>query len=597
MWLVCLCASVGCAAAAVLIALASYAGRGWKKHRPKMLNILFVGVFLATLLMFYPIHSASAEASALGPWRAFLLSVFNGMQVFAIGCEFAVVQEGLILCPEWLNGFYQAWAATLFVVAPVLTFGFVLSLFKNVSAYLKYLGAFFRDVYVFSTLNEKALVLAADLKRKYPRSAIVFTDVFEDNEESSYERVEQAKALGAICFKKDILVVDFKKHSRKKALWFFAIDEDETENINQALKLIESYKDRKHTNVYVFSTKIEGELLLTSIDKGSVKVRRVNEVRSLVNRVLYEQGEMIFQNAWAVEEDGRRCISAVVVGMGSHGTEMVKALSWFGQMDGYKLQIDAFDRDALARERFVALAPELMSEEYNGVYVPGEAQYEIAIHSGISVQTDSFAKEIARLNKASYVLVSLGNDNLNIETAVNLRMYFERMGIHPVIQAIIYNTQQKNALQNIKNFREQAYDIQFIGDMESCCTEAVIIDSELEEDAMRRHTKWGEEETFWTYEYNYRSSMASAIHIRARVKCKIPGAEKTEDALTAEEREIIETLEHRRWNAYMRAEGYVYSGSPDSSSRNDLGKMHHNLIRYADLTEEDKRKDSRVGTN
>ena len=58
----------------------------------------------------------------------------------------------------------------------------------------------------------------------------------------------------------------------------------------------------------------------------------------------------------------------------------------------------------------------------------------------------------------------------------------------------------------------------------------------------------------------------------------------------------IESLEHCRWNAYMRAEGYVYSGSPEKSSRNDLGKMHHDLVNYEALTEEEKRKDFRVGT-
>ena len=55
-------------------------------------------------------------------------------------------------------------------------------------------------------------------------------------------------------------------------------------------------------------------------------------------------------------------------------------------------------------------------------------------------------------------------------------------------------------------------------------------------------------------------------------------------------------LEHRRWNAYMRSEGYIYSGSPKKSSRNDLGKMHNDLVCYAGLDEEEKRKDSRVGT-
>ena len=107
--------------------------------------------------------------------------------------------------------------------------------------------------------------------------------------------------------------------------------------------------------------------------------------------------------------------------------------------------------------------------------------------------------------------------------------------------------------------------------------------------------KWGKEEEFWNFEYNYRSSVASAIHMKARVGCGIAGADKKEEELTLEERNIIEVLEHKRWNTYMRAEGYIYSGSTEKSSRNDLGKMHHDLVDFSSLSEEDKRKDSMVG--
>ena len=546
--------------------------------------------------MFFPIHIVTADTTLLGIWRAFLLSIFNSMQVFAIGCEFNVVKESMAYCPNWLDVGYQVWAATLYVLAPIFTFGFVLSLFKNISAYFKYLGAFFKDVYIFSELNEKSLVLASDIRRKHKTSAIVFTDVFEDNEENSYEIIEKARELGAICFKKDVLIVNFKKHSKNKSISFFTIGRNETENLNQTIKLVSNYKDRINTHIYVFSTKIESELLLTSIDKGFAKVRRINEVQSLINRTLYERGEIIFESAKPISEEYKQ-ISAIVVGMGSHGTEMVKALSWFGQMDGYKLEINAFDKDPLTEERFVALAPELMSADYNGVDIEGEAQYKIEIHSGVDVTSITFANIISSISNATYVFVALGNDDVNTNTAVNLRMYFERMGIHPVIQAVIYNSQQKNALTNIKNYRGQEYDIEFIGDIESSYTEDVIINSELEDDALNRHLKWGQEDEFWTYEYNYRSSMASAIHMKARMKCGIPGAAKKEAELTEEERNIIEVLEHRRWNAYMRAEGYVYSGSKDKSSRNDLAKMHHDLVDFSSLTEEEKRKDSKVGTN
>ena len=91
--------------------------------------------------------------------------------------------------------------------------------------------------------------------------------------------------------------------------------------------------------------------------------------------------------------------------------------------------------------------------------------------------------------------------------------------------------------------------------------------------------------------------MASAIHMKAREYCQIPGAGKKEEELTEEEIAVIEPLEHRRWNAYMRTEGYVYSGSRNKASRNDLAKRHHDLVPFAALSEEDKRKDSKVGTN
>ena len=647
MWILSFIISIGCLAAIAFAAFAINNSSYAKKHKFSLFNTLVAGVFLSAIVMFFPINFVLEEVTPYGVWRAFLLSVLNAMQIFAGGYEFENMKESLFTCPEWFDMFYQIWAATLLVLAPVFTFGFVLSLFKNLSATARYVCSYFKKVYVFSELNERSMALANDIKLNNKNAVIVFSDVFAENEESSFELIDKAKKMHAICFKKDILVVNFKIHSEKSPIYFFTIGVDENKNLNQALKLIETFKNRENTHIYVFSTKVESEILLSSAKKGVVKVRRINEARSLINRVLYERGEIIF-NSVEPNSDGTKDISAVVVGMGRHGTEMIKALAWFGQMDGYKLEINGFDKDKLAEEKFIAAAPELMSEYYNGVAIDGEAQYKISIHSRMDVETISFADEIAKIKNATYVLVALGNDDVNISTAIKLRMYFERMKIHPVIQAIVYNSQQKNALEGIKNFKGQEYKIDFIGDLESSYTENVIIDSELEKDALQRHmsyvsavkktvTKYLEEnnitedelwakitlhgqkkdkgltkeeeniyeamltcrmveQQFWQYEYNYRSSVASAIHMRARIKCDIPGAGKKSEELTAEERNIIEALEHKRWNAYMRAEGYIFSGSNDASTRNDLAKMHHDLVDFSSLSEEEKRKDSQVGT-
>lgn len=650
MWLVFFIISIGCLCLIPVVMHVVDRFSLIKNYRFKLLTGLFVGVLASSVFIFFPMHVTDTSVTSMNGIRAVFLSIFNSVQLFTAGCEFAVVKEGLANCPENLSAAYQVWSSALFVIAPVLTFGFVLSLFKKLSAHLKYSLSFFKDVYVFSELNEKSIILANDIKNSNKNAAIVFTDVFEENEETSYELVEEAKKLRAICFKSDILVVNFAKHSAKKPITFFAIGEDETENLNQSLKIIEKYKALEKVEIYVFSTKIESGILLSSADIGKMKVRRINEAQLLINHLLYGEGRIIFQTDKPKSNEAKD-ISVIVVGMGRHGTEMVKSLSWYGQMDGYNLEINAYDKDPLAEEKFVALAPELMSVKHNGTHVEGDAQYKITIHSGIDTDTITFANEIQKITNATYVLVALGDDDVNIRTAINLRMYFERMKIQPAIRAIVYNSQQKKALDGIKNFAGQSYDIEFKGDWESTYIRNVIMDSKLETEARELHEhyvegirtddaryekvlgcylkdkdisskeelkaqclekvgneaskklserdlfypilKEYEEEKFRKYEYNYRSSIATAVHNEAKRVCGVLGTDSKKE-LTKEEVERIQILEKRRWNAYTRAEGYIYSGSRDYSSRNDLAKMHHCLVEYDKLTEDEKKRNSEV---
>ncbi len=662
-------------------------------------NVMFIATFVAAFVLFVPIYYKevfSAGCVVERVIKSLLLGIHNTLRLFVIDSDFGIIMDTVasVGMVGVLAMLYTTFAALLFVCAPLLTFDFLLSFFKDLSSYKRYIFSFFRDVYIFSELNDKSLALAKSImldknakdevvdengkikKKRKIRRTVIFTDVFEKNEEGNFELIEKAKELGAIFFKKDILTVKFNLHSKKRNLTFFTISEKESENVNQSFGIIERYKDRtkpwkckrceerkKHkecetcaareegkqcetcavrkkdkkceecktskknkerasTELYVFSTSVDGELIMAAANKGEVKVRRIKDVRSLIYRTLYDmETKVIAQRKAGVPErdikpdifmtakpmeDGMKQIGAVVVGCGLHGTEMIKALTWFCQMDGYRVSIDVFDRDKNMQSKFTALCPELMSEEYNGVYVHGEAQYLIDFHYGVNkstgekigmdIATAEFAGEIKKLKNTTYVFVALGTDEENIKAAVLLRTLFEQMHVHPIIQAVVYSSEKKEALTGIKNFKNQAYDIEFVGDLNTLYSQEVIIDSALEDAALARHRKYGEEETFWAYEYNYRSSTAAALAVLAREACKIPGADKPEEELTPEEIAIIEPLEHRRWNAYMRSEGYIYSGSKDSKSRNDLGKMHHDLVNFAELSEEEKRKDSRVGS-
>ena len=552
------------------------------KYNFKLFNALVIGVVISAIVMFYPMNREALAPGFGNSVLAFFLSAFNTVQLFAVRYSFSAIQEGISFCPPQWETAYLIWAASLFVMAPVATFGFVLSFFHGVSSYLKYLGSFFKPVYAFSELNEKSLCLARDIRTNHRRAVIVFANADYHDDNGNSELLNGSRMIRAICLKKDISVINFEAHSKKKPIRFFMISDDEDRNLILSVKLIERYKDRARTDLYLFSRKTDSEIMMSSVGKDNqIKIRRINEVRSMVYNMLNDEGDRLFRNA--VEKDGVKTISAVIVGMGSHGTEMLKALSWFGQMDGYFIKIHAFDKDPMAEQSFSAQAPELMSEEYNGLVRDGEAQYRIDIHSGMEVESKPFFDEIAQISDATYVFVALGSDERNIRTAVALRTYFERMGVSPIIQSVVYDSQKKQMLKDVKNYKEQAYRIEWIGDLESSYSESVIMPSQLEKTALAIHMKYGEEDSFWRYEYNYRSSMTSAIHMAARKTCGIQGADKAESALTAAEKTALGSLEHRRWNAYMRTEGYCH-GEP----RNDLGKVHPDLCAYQDRKDKKK---------
>lgn len=595
-WYVCFTVAAVLFAVSVLISLLRLKAK-YKSGSPwTPLYILFGGVIASALTLFIPLYMAAFKENGCGTFEAVAIAIHNVIRLFIVDVDFDFVSSTLPSLNQTLFRCYTVLFSVLFVVAPFLTFGFVLSFFKNVSEKLRYWAHFNSEVYIFSELNDKSLALATSIYNNDPKKRfIVFTDVFETEEERSYELIESAKELGAVCFKKDIVSLNFSYHSKKSDIKFFVIGADQSENITQALKIVEKMKYRDNTHLYVFSTCVESEMLLANAFSNrdediKIKVRRVNEVQSLILRNLYDKGfEAIFESAYDNGTEEKE-INAVVIGMGQHGTEMTKALAWFCQMTGYSVKIDSFDKQKDADKRFTALCPELMA--FSGkLDIDGEAKYTVNIHSNIDVDSIDFEKEILKIPRTTYAFIALGNDEKNVSTAVKLRCLFERLGNTPVIQAVVYNSDKKEALSDISNFKGQKYRIDFIGDMKTSYSEKVILDSEVENDALKRHLKWGDEREFWQFDYNYKSSVASAIHYKMKVKCRVPGIEKLPSDRTEDELWPLRILEHRRWNAYMRSEGYVYSGSVEKSSRNDLAKMHHCLVPFDMLSEQDKAKD------
>lgn len=593
MWIICFSLSVLIFISAIAFSLIKRKGNDHHVQFLRPINILLIGVFLSGVLTFFPIYWNYFEQTNLLSVRfieALLLAIHNTIRLFVIDSDFELVQSSISGLTGFLPIAYPVFTALIYLIAPLLTFGFILSFFKNLKAYVMYLFSYRKDVYIFSGLNEYSINLAMNIRENHKKASIIFTDVYPNDDEKSIEQLESVKSLGAICFKKDLTLINFKFHSKKNELFFFILNEKEDDNIRIFTHLNKTYKNRDLTEIYLFSRSVLTNMVLSDTLDSKIKIRRINYAESLINNTLYKRGHELFDSA-RQDKDGKKVISAVIVGLGNYGTTITKTLAWYCQMDGYKIKINAFDKNKQAKSIFSSSCPELMDEKYNNVEVDGEAYYSINIHSKMDYTSSEFDEKISQIDDATFVFVNIGSDQLNMDCAVKLRMLFERKGIHPTINAVIYNSDHKKAIENAKNFKGQSYDIHCIGDTKSTYSEKIILDSELEKAGLNVHLSYtgNKPEGFWNFEYNYRSSIASAIHLIAKKHCNISGINKKPEDRSVEERNIIETLEHKRWNAYMRSEGYIYS-----PNRNDLAKTHHDLVNFEQLDEDTKRIDGTV---
>ncbi len=123
---------------------------------------------------------------------------------------------------SWLIGVYGVYATVLNFIAPVaggvIIFEILASIFSIIIRRISYL-AFWRDKYYFSELNERVLALVRSINGEYHgkiiKPIIIITDSHIDYvSERLSELANQAKLLGAICIKNDVVHIPKKDLTR-----------------------------------------------------------------------------------------------------------------------------------------------------------------------------------------------------------------------------------------------------------------------------------------------------------------------------------------------------------------------------------------------
>ena len=189
-------------------------------------NLVFVGLFLASYILLLPIYGLICEGTQLWGLKTALFALQGTFKVFTIDADTELVLDYISGSVGPIAPLYSATVAVLFVADPIFTFGFLVLLFQNTGAYVRFFLGRRKPLYLFSSLNDGALALACDIRKNHPGALIVFTGV-SAGEKGDDERAERVKALGGVCFKKDILAINLRLHSAARPMYLFAIGTDE----------------------------------------------------------------------------------------------------------------------------------------------------------------------------------------------------------------------------------------------------------------------------------------------------------------------------------------------------------------------------------
>ena len=345
-------------------------------------KMLILGTFVSATILLCPIYLEKfSDSIGWVEWgKSVLLSMQHAIRLFAFEGDFMEFfdTDTITSLTPLVQMLYTGASAVLYVFAPFLTFGLILSFFKNVSSYRRYLLSFWKKTHVFSELNEKSLALAKSINEAYLKKEakntkglkfwrkplIVFTEVIDKEDEATLELIEEAKGMGAILFTKDLESIRYRnRYLSIRKVNFYLISDDEGEKIRHAESIISEYKYIKHSKLFLFSNSIESKSFLDSYTKEDkegmrLEVVRVNDIRALIYHNLNDNGIKLFESANDLS-NGTREISAVIVGLGQYGIEMLKALLWYSQLPDYKVTINAFDDSEETESIFKASCPDL----------------------------------------------------------------------------------------------------------------------------------------------------------------------------------------------------------------------------------------------
>lgn len=596
----------------------------FRRNLKQPVRILALVVLISNMIMLAPIlppHESIDETAKEVTVKANPVEVFfYSLQLTSLDAQYG----DLILRASDKGLAYKSLFIILCILSPLIFGGTILSFSSVITNKIKYfVFSLFSDVYYFSELNEASLKLAQSIIQNNPKALIVFCN-YNGKEKSNTASIAMEKSFVLL----NNSELKFARHPFFHKKFFFEISDKQDVNVDSSKKLLALFNTAKAKNkmlhkIFLFSDSESSFCTFDSNDLSKTPLILINRRRIVANNLLFSIP------LYKAISNNEKCISVLVVGAGSTGNEIIKSCVWCGQLgDDYQLKVTVIDKNAsLYKSQLLKECPEFFNGEYKLDFFDAD------------VTTKDFENILnTNCRNVNYIVVVLGNDELNIQTSIFLRGHYLRSNLdkknEPLIIPIVFNglkhSQAKSlAEKDIKNTNTvtniitQTYNIIPFGSTDSIYSYNQIVNSEIEKLAINVHaaydklfseTKSTEAKIIANYnlnETNRNSNRANAIHILYKLFLLGYGMKPYSQA-TSEERkkslmliqklvlqlntssiiEKLSKLEHDRWNAFERSEGWQGVSCEDTEKylpytngkhKNNCAKLHPCICTWEEL--------------
>ncbi len=557
-------------------------------------------------------------------------SLVHALQTFSIDEDYTYyLVNGKALFEGTAKEAYSILISVLNVAAPFASGTIILDILIKFFPKFRHkvIVRFCKNKHYFSRLNLGSLSLAKDIIETYKKQKkhcfsfinepkIIFAAVNEDVIDD--ELLAEAKEIGAVCLKDDLVMLEKGEKSNK----LYLICDEEDENLNLLVRLADCCNKQDEVYLFVKSDNyinIESRIREKAKRNGTalpniyIFHRYKNFVAKLLSTV------PLFEAMIDSKEDE---LFVTIIGIGNTGMEMFLNTYWYGQIYGVKLNINvvSYESEEDFWGRVDIINPEIRQTTAKGHPILHIAQNEYSEpyctvnYIQCDVNSSKFKNCLSadeRILNSHYFFISLGTDDKNIWASNIVHSYIGEYHLKntrkSIIAYVVYNSELANAMNaqvlysSNNSFVNDIY-LRAVGSMEEVFS-VKNLEMTGKTDSQKRVA---DEYSYWSsalrkhhriykafvlgyvkksvFDFVLDSEKSECVQVTEKLDSRNTQAiEKYFDYAKAENKNDelwyrLTAMEHRRWNAYIRSRGLRYPADYRLYYNEAISGSHKNLV-------------------